>query len=86
MRVFCLGGGGKICSEAVRDLVEFSNVRQITIGDLQGDEARRLVEGLQDERVDFQALDVEEPSRAIALKEDPDTPSRERTATWTNRS
>lgn len=33
MNYFCLGGAGRICREAVLDLVEFSGARRITVGD-----------------------------------------------------
>ena len=39
MKVFCLGGAGKIGSEAVRDLVEFSEVERIAVGDLREERA-----------------------------------------------
>ena len=51
MKVFCLGGAGKICSEAVRDLVQFSDAEQITIGDPNADAARSLIEELNDNRL-----------------------------------
>jgi saccharopine dehydrogenase-like NADP-dependent oxidoreductase len=34
MNVLCLGGAGKICSEAVLDLVAYSDFNRITIADI----------------------------------------------------
>ena len=36
MKVFCLGGAGRICREAIHDLVQFSDFEQITVADLTG--------------------------------------------------
>lgn len=65
MKVFCLGGAGKICSEAVRDLVEFSDVDKITVGDANPDAGHALVEELQDARVDFLPIDITNREQAI---------------------
>jgi len=69
MKVFCLGGAGKICSEAVRDLVQFSDAEQITIGDPNADAARSLIEELNDDRVDYVDIDITDEQRAIAILE-----------------
>lgn len=69
MKVFCLGGAGKICSEAVRDLVQFSEVEQITIGDPNARACRDLIEELNDSRVDYVDIDITNPETAIPVLE-----------------
>jgi hypothetical protein len=38
MRLFCLGGAGRICREAVLDCVQFSQFERITVGDRDEEE------------------------------------------------
>ena len=42
MKVFCLGGAGKICREAVYDLAETGEFDEIVIGDFDLSEAKRV--------------------------------------------
>ena len=65
MKVLCLGGAGKICREAVYDLVETSDFEQITIADPNQSEAERVVEWLDDSRVDFIRVDINEAEHAV---------------------
>ena len=58
MKVFCLGGAGKICREAALDLVQHSVFEKITIADFNEIEGRKVVEWLNDPRVDFVKVDV----------------------------
>ncbi len=58
MKVFCLGGAGNICREAVLDLVQHSTFEQITIGDFNEEEGRKVVAWLGDPRVDFVHVNV----------------------------
>jgi saccharopine dehydrogenase-like NADP-dependent oxidoreductase len=58
MKVFCLGGAGKIAREAVLDLVMFSSFEQITVADYNEEEGRKVVEWLNDPRVDFVKVNV----------------------------
>ncbi|MDX9820718.1 MAG: saccharopine dehydrogenase C-terminal domain-containing protein [Syntrophales bacterium] len=58
MKVFCLGGAGKICREAALDLVQFSDFEKITVGDFNEDEGRKVVKWLKDKRVDFVKVDI----------------------------
>lgn len=67
MNVFCLGGAGKICSEAVRDLVQYSQVDKITIGDPNAPAAQALIEELNDARVDYVDIDITDKKRAISI-------------------
>lgn len=65
MKVFCLGGAGRICREAVLDCVQFSQFERITLGDRDAEEARRVVAWLADPRVDFVPVDVTQPERTV---------------------
>ncbi|MGW9018868.1 saccharopine dehydrogenase family protein [Priestia megaterium] len=58
MRAFCLGGAGKICREAILDLVEHSDFEQITVADFNEEEGKKVVEWLNDPRVDFVKVNV----------------------------
>ncbi|MCP5521798.1 MAG: saccharopine dehydrogenase NADP-binding domain-containing protein [Verrucomicrobiales bacterium] len=66
MKIFCLGGAGRICREAALDLVRFSTADRITIGDYNETEGRRVVEWLADPRVDFVQVDVTDRARTVA--------------------
>ncbi|NWG01925.1 MAG: saccharopine dehydrogenase NADP-binding domain-containing protein [Syntrophaceae bacterium] len=67
MKVLCLGGAGKICREAAYDLVEFSDFQQITIGDYNGKAGREVVKWLNDPRVDFKKVDVNNKKETVRL-------------------
>ncbi|MGM0923839.1 MAG: saccharopine dehydrogenase family protein [Bacillota bacterium] len=58
MKVFCLGGAGKICREAILDLVEHSKFEKITVADFNEEEGMMVVEWLNDPRVDFVKVNV----------------------------
>lgn len=58
MKVFCLGGAGNICREAVLDLVQHSRFEKITIGDFNEEEGSKLAAQLNDPRVDFVKVNV----------------------------
>ncbi|MFC0274570.1 saccharopine dehydrogenase family protein [Metabacillus herbersteinensis] len=58
MKVFCLGGAGKICREAILDLVQFSTFEKITVADFNEQEGQKVVEWLNDPRVDFVKVNV----------------------------
>lgn len=67
MRILCLGGAGKICGEAVRDLAEFSDFERITVADHDGEAAGRLARELNDPRVDARRVDVRDEDAAVAV-------------------
>ncbi|MDI7259535.1 MAG: saccharopine dehydrogenase C-terminal domain-containing protein [Thermodesulfobacteriota bacterium] len=67
MKVLCLGGAGKICREAAFDLVEFSNFDQITIGDYNEKAGREVVQWLNNPRVDFKNVDVNNKNETVKL-------------------
>jgi saccharopine dehydrogenase-like NADP-dependent oxidoreductase len=66
MKVFCLGGAGRICREAAFDLVGHSGFEQITIGDYNLAAAEEVRDWLADERVDAVRIDVTDPADAAA--------------------
>ncbi|AZU60178.1 saccharopine dehydrogenase family protein [Neobacillus mesonae] len=66
MKVFCLGGAGKICREAVLDLVQFSDFEKITVADFNEEEGRKVVEWLNDPRVDFMKVNVLDHDETVA--------------------
>jgi len=67
MRVLCLGGAGKICREAACDLLEFSNVQRVTIGDYNEKAGEEVMEWLNDPRVDFRKVDVRHKKGTVEL-------------------
>lgn len=66
MRIFCLGGAGRICREAILDLVLFSNASRITVSDVDEAAAHEVVSWLNDPRVDFVPTDVRQRSDTVA--------------------
>ncbi|KEK23599.1 saccharopine dehydrogenase family protein [Bacillus gaemokensis] len=66
MKVFCLGGAGKICREAILDLVRFSSFETITVADFNEEEGRKVVAWLNDPRVDFVKVDVTNHADTVA--------------------
>ena len=67
MKVLCLGGAGKICREAAYDLAEFSDFKTITIGDFNEKAGREVVEWLNDSRVDFKRVNVNNKRETVEL-------------------
>ncbi|WP_042345524.1 saccharopine dehydrogenase family protein [Bacillus massiliigorillae] len=66
MKVFCLGGAGRICSEAVRDLVEYSSFEKITIGDFNEEIGLALIKELDDPRLDFVKVNVHDHEDTVS--------------------
>ena len=66
MKVFCLGGAGKICREAILDLVQFSSFETITVADFNEEEGLEVVEWLNDPRVNFVKVDVTNHEDTVA--------------------
>lgn len=66
MKIFCLGGAGNICREAVLDLVRYSDFSQITIGDFNVEEGQKVVAWLNDPRVDFVHVNVRDHEDTVA--------------------
>ena len=67
MKVFCLGAAGRISRESVLDLVQHSSFDKITIGDYNYEEACRVAEWLNDDRVDVVKIDVTKTEEAAEL-------------------
>jgi len=66
MKILCLGGAGRICREAVLDLVQFSYFERITVADSNESEGRQVVAWLNDARVDFVRVDVRDHDTTVA--------------------
>jgi saccharopine dehydrogenase-like NADP-dependent oxidoreductase len=66
MKIMCLGGAGKISREAVCDLVEHSDFEKITIADYSEEAGQEVVKWLDDPRVDFIRIDVNDQQQAAA--------------------
>jgi saccharopine dehydrogenase-like NADP-dependent oxidoreductase len=66
MKIFCLGGAGRICREAVLDLVQFSDATRITVADINESAGREVVEWVNDPRVDFVRADVQQHTGAVS--------------------
>jgi len=58
MKALVLGGAGAMCSETTRDLVNTSNLTEITIGDVDEAKAKRLAAELKDKRVSVLQINV----------------------------
>lgn len=67
MKMLFIGGAGNICSEAVRDFVKTSNFNRITIGDINMDAAKKLMDELDDDRVDIRKVDVFNKEEAVSI-------------------
>jgi lysine 6-dehydrogenase len=65
MKVFCLGGAGRICRESALDLVQFSDFDRITIADYNEEAGREIVKWLDDPRVDFVKVDVTDHDKTV---------------------
>jgi len=72
MKILCLGGAGKISRESAYDLVEYSDFEKITIADYNEDEGLEVVKWLDDHRVDFLRIDVNDRQEAVASIKDYD--------------
>jgi saccharopine dehydrogenase-like NADP-dependent oxidoreductase len=66
MKVFCLGGAGRICRESALDVVRFADFERLTIGDVDGRAGREVVDWLGDDRVDFVPVDLRNHDATVA--------------------
>jgi len=66
MKFFCLGGAGRICREAVLDLVQFAPAERITIADVNASAGGEVVAWLDDARVDFVQTDICDHAATVA--------------------
>lgn len=65
MKVFCLGGAGKICREAALDWIQFADFDQLTIGDINEEAGNEAVAWLKDPRVDFIKTDLRDKDATV---------------------
>lgn len=65
MKVFCLGGAGKICREAALDWVEFADFERLTIGDVNEAAGMETAAWLNDPRVDFAKVNLRDKAQTI---------------------
>ncbi len=72
MKVLCLGAGGKISRESAFDLVTYSDFERITIADYNETAGMEVVRWLDDPRVDFVKIDVNQRADAVAIMRDYD--------------
>ncbi len=66
MQFLCLGGGGRICREAVLDLIKFSRATRVTVADVNEAAAREVAGLVDDPRVDWLRLDIRDHGSAVA--------------------
>jgi saccharopine dehydrogenase-like NADP-dependent oxidoreductase len=69
VKVLCLGGAGRICREAVLDLVAFSDFERISIGDADEQAGQEVAAWLDDPRVDFRKVNIRDREGSIAIME-----------------
>jgi saccharopine dehydrogenase-like NADP-dependent oxidoreductase len=67
MRILCVGAGGRISRESVKDLVGTSDFTQITIGDINEAVAQEVMEEIGDDRVDVVRFDITDSARAVEV-------------------
>ncbi len=67
MRIFAIGGAGKICRESALDIVQFGTFEQLTIGDFNLSAAKETAEWLNHPKVDYAFIDVKQKNESIAL-------------------
>ena len=67
MKIFCLGAAGRICREAVHDLVTHSEFEQIVLGDYDLSAAEEVKSRLNDRRLSAVKVDVRNVPETAAL-------------------
>jgi len=70
MKVLCIGGAGKICREAIADIMATTTaneVSKITVADINEEAGREVVSLLNDPRVDFKKVDANKSDETIEL-------------------
>ncbi|MGD9175938.1 MAG: saccharopine dehydrogenase C-terminal domain-containing protein, partial [Desulfobacterales bacterium] len=63
---------GKICSEALLDLLIFSDFKRITIADCDQEAGENLAASIDDGRVDFRPVDIRQKEAAVEVMRDYD--------------
>jgi lysine 6-dehydrogenase len=72
MKVLSLGGAGAVAEHTTRDLAEYSDFDQITIGDYNVPSAEKLAADLGDPRVDVRKIDANNYDELLAAIKDHD--------------
>jgi lysine 6-dehydrogenase len=72
MKIFALGGAGKICRESALDMVQFGIFDRLTIGDFNIAAAKETADWLNHPKVDYAFIDVKDRMEAIATLSDYD--------------
>ncbi|MBW2122649.1 MAG: saccharopine dehydrogenase NADP-binding domain-containing protein, partial [Deltaproteobacteria bacterium] len=67
MKILCVGAAGQISRESLKDLIEFGDFDQITIGDVNEEAARQVREEVGDQRVDFVHLDITDTAGSVEV-------------------
>lgn len=67
MKVLCLGGAGRICREAVFDLVTFSSFEKITVADVDERAGHEVLKWLGDSRLDFKKVDIRNRAETVRV-------------------
>jgi lysine 6-dehydrogenase len=72
MRIFAIGGAGKICRESALDIVRFGTFDQLTIGDNNINAAQESARWLNHPNVDYAYINVKNKKESVALLSDYD--------------
>jgi lysine 6-dehydrogenase len=72
MKIFALGGAGKICRESALDIVKFGTFDRLTIGDFNIAAAKETADWLNHPKVDYAFIDVKNRMESIAILSDYD--------------
>jgi saccharopine dehydrogenase-like NADP-dependent oxidoreductase len=67
MKILCLGAGGRISRESVKDLIAYGDFEQVTIGDVNEDAAREVAKEIGDPRVDIVKFDITDSKRSVEI-------------------
>jgi saccharopine dehydrogenase-like NADP-dependent oxidoreductase len=67
MKILCLGGGGRISRESVKDLVANRDFAQITIGDANEVAAHEVANEINDPRIDVVKFDITDSKRSVEI-------------------
>jgi saccharopine dehydrogenase-like NADP-dependent oxidoreductase len=67
VKILCIGGGGRICREAILDIVQFSDFDHITVADVDEQAAHQVRDWLNDPRVDVAQVDVRDEDETVSL-------------------
>jgi saccharopine dehydrogenase-like NADP-dependent oxidoreductase len=67
MKIFALGGAGKICRESALDIVQFGTFDRLTIGDFNIAAAKETADWLNHPKVDYAFIDVKNKRESITI-------------------